>query len=201
MTRCATSLLVLLREVNAVNPGRDKTSDGGVGDAAHQARPSSHNPDQYGVYRARDFDKDGLDAGALAEHIRRRGQAGDPRLRNGGYVIWNRRIAGPDHRGWQWRPYTGINAHLSHVHVSVTDDPGHYDDPRPWGWLPPALPIQRIGEDDMFIVRQTGKHWISNGQTKRLITSSNDEKVYLAAKVPVLPLSDKEIASIPTVKP
>ena len=33
---------------------------------------------------------------------------------------------------WQWRSYTGANAHREHVHISVMGDPELYDDPRPW---------------------------------------------------------------------
>ena len=39
-------------------PKRDKRTDGIIGDAAHQARQSDHNPDSKGAVHALDLDKD-----------------------------------------------------------------------------------------------------------------------------------------------
>jgi hypothetical protein len=38
-------LVSLRTEFNRLSPGRDKASDGSIGDAAHQKEPSDHNPD------------------------------------------------------------------------------------------------------------------------------------------------------------
>lgn len=126
---------VLVDEINRRWPGRDKTSDGTIGDAAHATRTSDHNPwivvDKVGVVRARDVDKDGIDAPWLAEWLRRRGEAGDPRLTGGGYVIFNRRITTQDWRGW--KTYTGSNPHTSHLHVSFSRLPAGFDSTAPWG--------------------------------------------------------------------
>ena len=66
-----------------------------VGDIHHcgNGRTSDHCPNAVGVVRAFDIDSDGIPAGALAEHLRLLGLNGDQRLRGGGYVIFNRRIA------------------------------------------------------------------------------------------------------------
>ena len=138
MTRCAAALLVLLDEVDTRNPNRDRRSDGGLASPQHhkQNPTSDHEPDANGVYHARDFDRDGINAAAFAEHIRQQGQAGDRRL-TGGYVIFNRRIASDAH-GWVWRAYKGKNGHEHHVHVSCTHDPAWADSKAPWGWAAPA---------------------------------------------------------------
>lgn len=43
--RVVADLLDLRAEFNALGPARDKGADGTIGDAAHQARSSDHNPD------------------------------------------------------------------------------------------------------------------------------------------------------------
>ena len=45
----APALVQLRQELNARWPGRSKASDGTIGDAAHKARVSEHNPDADGV--------------------------------------------------------------------------------------------------------------------------------------------------------
>ncbi|WP_265440618.1 hypothetical protein [Bradyrhizobium sp. SEMIA] len=127
--RPAKSLEVLLKQVNDMAPGRDKSSDGMLGDTSHQARKSDHNPDANGVVTALDISHDpahGVDAGDIAEALR---QSQDKRIK---YIISNRRIASSVVSPWQWRPYNGANAHTHHVHVSVMDTPTLYDDTSPW---------------------------------------------------------------------
>lgn len=127
--RVAKSLLTLREQVDAMAPGRDKSSDGTIGDQSHQSRNSDHNPDANGVVTAMDITNDpahGADAGAIAEMLR---LSKDSRIK---YVISNRRIFSSLTSPWQWRPYTGINAHTHHVHVSVIDTAALYDDTAPW---------------------------------------------------------------------
>ena len=110
------ALVRLRAEINTLWPGRDKSSDGWIGDTAHSARRSDHNPDYPagGIVRAIDVDKDGIPTDAVVAQIIR-----DPRV---AYVIWNARIwenpAAYPGRGY-WRAYTGANAHRQHFHVSV----------------------------------------------------------------------------------
>lgn len=127
----APCLEKLRAEVDARWPKRSKTSDGSVGDTSHNRRKSDHNPDHVGCVKARDFDKDGIDAPALAEHIRDIGAGGFDAL-EGGYVIWNRRIAGT-HTSWRWHAYDGANPHTSHIHVSCADARSNYRSTREWG--------------------------------------------------------------------
>lgn len=130
--RLAQSLDTLRTQIDQAWPGREKTSDGTIGDTAHQGRVSDHNPDSLGVVRAFDVTDDptaGADMQAIAETLR---LSQDPRIK---YVIWNARMyssyptstADP----WTWRTYSGSNLHLRHMHVSVVAD-SRADDPDPW---------------------------------------------------------------------
>jgi hypothetical protein len=116
-------------------PGRNKSSDGTIGDLSHQNRPSDHNPNKDGVVTAIDITHDpahGVDAGQIAEMLR---LSRDPRIK---YVISNRRIFSSQKQPWQWRPYNGPNAHTHHVHLSVVGDKALYDDTQPWPIEPRA---------------------------------------------------------------
>jgi hypothetical protein len=127
--RVAKSLLTLRAQVDAMAPSRSKAADGTIGDTAHSARKSDHNPNANNVVTAMDITHDpasGVDAGALAEMLR---LSKDPRIK---YIISNRRICSSLQSPWQWREYTGSNAHTKHVHVSVSADPALYDDTKPW---------------------------------------------------------------------
>ncbi|MEV8029629.1 hypothetical protein [Cellulosimicrobium funkei] len=137
----APALDKLRDELNAKHPGRDRSSDGAIGDPSHQARKSDHNPDWAagGVVRARDFDVDGIDVDALVAEL-----LGDVRTR---YVIYNRRIATRVPGGFRWDPYTGINPHTGHIHVSVRVGTQYENDTSPW--FAPAITTTQ--EDDMAL--------------------------------------------------
>lgn len=121
----APSLEQLRAELNARWPGRDRASDGGVGDTAHSARISDHNPDYSngGVVRARDFDEDGIPTDLLL-------LAAITDYRTN-YVIYERKIYT---RANGFRPitYTGINPHDKHMHVSIRHGKQYEDDRTPW---------------------------------------------------------------------
>lgn len=139
----AASLQQLLAEVNQRWPNRDKESDGALGDAAHASRESDHNPDydvpppRYGVVRARDIDRDGIDVEQLLEQLRRECVRPNPRV---AYVIYDRqimrsyykRIGDRTYRPGEWAPYDGPNPHTGHVHVSVNHTAAAEDDVTPW---------------------------------------------------------------------
>jgi hypothetical protein len=135
--RVAESLRQLKRQVDAKAPGRNRLSDGTIGDAAHASRNSDHNPwvleGGEGVVTAMDITHDpsgGCDARALAESIR---ASRDSRVK---YIIWNRRIVSSSTiRGalaWEWRSYSGSNPHDKHVHISVKADKASYDSNADW---------------------------------------------------------------------
>jgi hypothetical protein len=145
---CAASV-VLVNEVDARWPNRDKASDGTIGDAAHASRDSDHNAwvivNGVGVVRARDIDEDldgqkadtGKDAGILFEHLLKLAKAGDPRLNGGGYLIYESRIYS-EKGNWVSRPYNGPNAHKKHIHISFSRNRSGFDSTAPWGIYPTA---------------------------------------------------------------
>lgn len=137
--RVAKSLDILLQQINAAFPNRDKSSDGSIGDAAHASRSSDHNPwftdNGIGIVTARDFTNDpesGMDSHILAMALI---ASKDERIK---YVIDHGRICsgtGQNNPAWLWRAYNGLNKHDHHVHVSVKgglENKKYYDDQSPW---------------------------------------------------------------------
>jgi hypothetical protein len=127
----APSLVVLRDEINARWPGRDKTSDGTIGDDAHQATRSDHNPNVRGSVNAIDVDEDGIGVYGIFAAIKRH-----PSAR---YFIYERRLY---HRlrGWVAEPYTGVNPHDKHFHLSIDQTEEAEQDRRPWGLLEDDMP-------------------------------------------------------------
>ena len=100
---------------------RDTISDGWLGDYRHASRLSDHNPDESGIVRAIDIDRD-LSGKAkpdlmpyLADQIRLCAKS-DERI---AYIIVDGRIAS-SRLGFRWRKYSGSNKHNHHCHVSFT---------------------------------------------------------------------------------
>ena len=130
--RVANSLETLLRQVNEKWQDRSKKSDGTIGDRAHAGRTSEHNPNSAGVVCALDITHDpvnGPDARILAAALI---ASKDERIK---YIISNGQICsgpGANHPAWVWRPYSGPNAHRTHVHISVHSPAAYYDDDAPW---------------------------------------------------------------------
>lgn len=141
--RVARCLDQLLSQWDAAHPNRSTASDGDIGDAAHAARTSDHNPwvgpasDGKMIVTARDFTHDpahGADADQLAAALV---ASRDPRIK---YLIRNRRmcrsypktIDGVTHPAWTWLPYPGDNPHTKHLHLSCQSDSARYDDVRSW---------------------------------------------------------------------
>lgn len=127
--RVARSLEALRDQVNAAFPGRDKSNDGTIGDARHQAEKSEHNPDANGVVRAMDISNDPAHGLVVRQLAKALVASRDERIL---YLISNRQIISSSKVPWVWRPYGGINAHEHHMHISVVESPALYDDTRPW---------------------------------------------------------------------
>jgi len=127
--RLAKSLVTLRDQVNRLAPQRSRTHDGTIGDQAHAARKSDHNPNADGVVTAIDITDDpahGCDCERIVTAIVK---SQDPRLK---YAIWRGRIVSSKQQPWKWRPYTGANKHDKHLHISVDPTPVLYDDARSW---------------------------------------------------------------------
>lgn len=131
MPRKAYAIETLVKQVNTLWPNRSKQSDGWIGDSAHAARKSDHNPNKRGVVLAFDFTNDPahrFSSEAFSEYLLKQQ---DPRL---GYVISNKKIGyGPGNtRPGVWWDYNGSNPHDHHCHVSVAQDEELYDNGSPW---------------------------------------------------------------------
>lgn len=130
--RSVDSLKKLLDQINKGAPDRSKVSDGWIGDKAHQARHSDHNPEPDGTVDARDFTHDpkhGADMKKVAAAIVK---SKDPRL---SYLIFEGKIlhgrkGAKNKKPWVWYPYTGKNGHYHHMHISVLDE--GQDDKTAW---------------------------------------------------------------------
>lgn len=132
-------LKALFAEFDAIAPGRDHASDGSIGDAAHQAEPTSdHNPDSKGAVHAIDVDSD-LHASFTMEDVIQyfvaecRKSVGTDRGRLK-YMIYNRRIWSAS-TGWKQEAYTGSNAHTEHAHFSCEYAANYENDTSPWGLI------------------------------------------------------------------
>lgn len=116
------------QEVNRRYPKRKKTSDGTLGDQAHKARVSEHNPDSDGTIDAFDMDVNLFgsdnDTGSAAEDAEVRKLIKEflskPEAQ---LVIYDRHIYNPDIQGGKARWYgdwsSGKNPHDHHVHFQA----------------------------------------------------------------------------------
>jgi hypothetical protein len=121
--RLSKSAIQLREQIDDAFPGRDRTSDGWIGDTRHAARKSDHNPDVQGWVRAIDIDRDLAGKGKkpdlmpdLVDQIRVLAKSGDARI---SYIIFDGKIASSK-AAWRWRTYDGINKHTHHAHISFT---------------------------------------------------------------------------------
>jgi hypothetical protein len=142
MPTLAPCLNKLRSEFNAINPNRDKSSDGWIGDPAHAARKSDHNADTRGIVHAIDVDEtgpwDGETMAQKVERLRLRCKGGQERRLT--YIIYEGRICSPV-QDWTWRPYDGASPHDKHAHVSCSYLPSlENDDVHPFGVAKPLPP-------------------------------------------------------------
>ena len=144
----APSLAALRGEVDKRWPKRSKASDGDIGDQAHAARQSEHNPDR---------DADGMPNGAVSaiditatnNALREavlKAAIGDPRV---WYVINRGSIWSRTH-GWEKRDYDGSNPHTNHIHISLAQTKRAHDDTSSWG-IAETAPVKPAATPDETI--------------------------------------------------
>jgi ribosomal protein S18 acetylase RimI-like enzyme len=131
MARLVAAGVTLRAQVNKRFESRDKASDGWIGDRAHAARKSQHNPDAKGWVHALDIDADLLGPGRrarsrkvaqeLADQLIEYARSGEPGSDRLLYVVFNNYIASGTYskQFWTWR--AGSWGHEHHIHVSFTD--------------------------------------------------------------------------------
>jgi hypothetical protein len=111
-------------QVDDSYPDRDRTSDGWVGDVRHSARASDHNPDEQGIVRAIDIDRDlsGKKKPDLMPYLadQLRVFAKHDKSKRISYIIFDKKICSGNSR-WRWITYRGISPHTAHCHVSFTN--------------------------------------------------------------------------------
>lgn len=153
----------LFAACNAVAPGRNHEQDGTIGDPAHMAGVSGHNPDDTpGVQaerqdtdsipevRAADVDARGIDMEAVVQGILHGPAAERDRLI---YIIYRRRIWRKG-GGWREEPYDGDDPHDTHAHYS--GDPLSDEDGRPWTFARPTSHYG-YGDDEMPLLAEGQK--------------------------------------------
>lgn len=137
-------LVQLRTEFNRIAPGRDRASDGSVGDAAHQQNVSDHNADEEGRVPIQDADStnevhaidvdadlrtDDLTMEKVVQFLIARCRAGvERRLR---YIIFNRRIWSAS-SSWVQKAYTGASPHTEHAHFSASYETAREADTSSW---------------------------------------------------------------------
>jgi len=199
------SLVKLRSEFNAIAPDRDKSSDGSVGDAAHQDSQSDHNADETGNVPIRDADKTnevhaidvdvdlrtpGLNMEKVVQFLLTRCRSGaENRLR---YIIYDRRIWSASD-GWVQRRYTGANAHDKHAHFSASYTSGREADTRPWRLEDIPMPLT---DADLAKIRKIIKEEVEEALASEDIPTATENAAAVWNKVrnsPVSLLSDTAV--------
>ncbi len=141
--RTTGAITTLGHQIEHSRPGTYAT-DGTVADRRHdQINPDSdHSPDNDGNVRALDW---GGPLDFLADTTEAIRRSRDPRTL---YVIHDRRMyssySAHGYAPYTWRPYRGVNGHLTHAHLSVVSD-HRGEQTQPWTITleqePPDMPF------------------------------------------------------------
>lgn len=182
----APAVRSVLTQATIYIPGRDKQSDGLLGDASHAARKSDHNPDwstPEGWVRACDLTHNpekGLDAHLWVRWYLLSGLPGVERIQ---YVISKDEIWNRDRKNEGFREYTGANEHMHHCHISIRK--GFEKDVRSWGFehftghtpaptpeaQPPAKPEPNPMQVLAFLLGVAKTRYYKKGNPDELVNS------------------------------
>ena len=129
MAKLVPAGVTLRKQTDRRWPGRDRRSDGWVGDAAHSARKSDHNPDKDGWVHALDIDenmgkrgpwRNGRTARQLANQLRLYAASDLPGADRIKYVVYEGRLTSGTYRATWWKWRKGNWGHYQHIHISFT---------------------------------------------------------------------------------
>jgi hypothetical protein len=182
MATPAHSLVVLRDEVDREHPGRDRKSDGWIGDTKHGAsgRPenggSKHNPNRRGVVCARDITDSALDKARFIACVIRH-----PSTRN---VIYDRKIRSKGYSGGLAvaHAYRGPNPHDKHVHVDVEMTVKAENDGRPWGYYRGGKNVVVKPVVHVPVRKPAGGKAVKGGMTRMPVLKRNPSKRLAAVK-------------------
>jgi len=158
MAKLAKTLQILRDEnLNRKWPHRPRINDGWIGDAAHQARNSDHNPNRRDTVDAIDVDSTQLGDTPIHVPTVIAAMIMHPSTH---YVIHNRRIMDADD---QFMPhvYTGSNPHGKHIHGSVLQNARaessivvyrFISKPMSWPLLKPGLRDKTVRELQAYLI-------------------------------------------------
>jgi hypothetical protein len=157
----------LRSDFDALAPERDTTSDGWIGDTAHQQETSDHNPDETGSVPIHDADKvnevhaidvdtdlreSDLTMEKVVQFLLGRCRSGaETRLR---YIIYNRRIWEASN-SWAQRAYTGPSPHTEHAHFSFSYDTAR--EASTASWHLEDIPVALTAADKIWLAAEIDK--------------------------------------------
>lgn len=180
MWRLAESLKRLRTQIDEAYPHRSIASDGTIGDESHKATNSDHNAfvvvNGIGVVRAFDITEDwqnGPNLPRLAVVL-----INDPRTR---YVIYERRIFNVEKGDTNWRPYSGLNAHEKHLHVSVSLHRSLFDKATEWSIEGREEEVLEKGDSGKYV--RKAQQWLSTCGMSLEIDGDYGAGTELAVKV------------------
>jgi hypothetical protein len=190
-------LAPLIAEVKAKYPFM---TVGTIGDTAHQAEKSDHDPDKWDWVCAADFMiGDQFTAGAAQALFDRLHALLPARM---AYVIYDRQIVSTQVSAGKVRPYTGTDPHTNHVHVSVK----HAQLPRPttsWNIYPkvaPAMDEQSIASK-LGADLNTDASGVAKGVARQVDRALGDNLAALNARIDAMETKLDTLLTVLTALP